>query len=60
MKCKTCGTDCTEKYMMCAQEVGFPSYCLACFEKTPCGRGEHSEACPTLVADGYVQPMPNS
>jgi hypothetical protein len=28
-----------------------PVWCQECFEKTPCGKGEHGEGCPTLVQE---------
>lgn len=50
--CFECGADCKKYHWMCdeAASFGFPQWCPECFEKTPCGRGDHGEGCPTMVA----------
>lgn len=43
--CSTCGTDCSNQFWMCDEIEG--TWCPECFDKTPCGKGEHGEGCPT-------------
>ena len=51
--CTSCG-HITSIWFMCARDEHNPPYelCHVCFEKTPCGKGEHGEDCRTSVFNG--------
>ena len=45
--CAVCKKPLIGIYYMCDEEM--KDYCPDCFWKTPCGRGDHGEGCPTKV-----------
>lgn len=46
-ECCACKTP--SKVVFMCDEVSEGPWCQACFEGTPCGRGEHGEGCETMV-----------
>lgn len=54
-KCTDCGAV-VLTYFMCDEE-GDEIHCGDCFEKHPCGKGEHGEDCPTMaIVDDVTHP----
>lgn len=52
IKCKDCGEDCTRRHLMCDENLDQDAvWCPVCFDKTPCGLGQHDEGCATLVIE---------
>lgn len=49
--CAACGSA-VRAYYMCDREETDAIWCDDCFAKTPCGRGDHGEGCPTYVFEG--------
>lgn len=49
--CIACGADVSKAALMCDEQIN-GKWCIDCFEKTPCGKGEHEEGCRTLVMEG--------
>jgi hypothetical protein len=45
-KCSNCGAT-VQSYWMCDKE-GDEIHCSECFDKHPCGKGDHGEGCATL------------
>jgi len=49
--CTGCG-NITNMWFMCDLDETNFELCSDCFDKTPCGKGEHAEDCQTSVFDG--------
>lgn len=45
--CTACGAKDLQHFLMCDETLG--EWCPECFDKTPCGKGEHGEGCSTSV-----------
>lgn len=50
IRCSVCNAVCT-LYFMCDETPFDVRYCPKCFPLTMCGRGLHSEDCPTTVVE---------